>query len=263
MKKILFLLVALACSMNMSAQFMKIMKDGKYVAAYKVGQADRVVMEEEEVRELNPIGKQFDSWFASKEEGYYFSQSCTFTDDDFDDGDNYWNAFLINPISARADETFTPQYGLPCYYDAEQKEMRIATYYEVGTYIKDEVEYIVMLYDLTNGEDYITFDIVDNGGAMRLVEQNQGQFQYVYYRNNSIKGYFPYKVDATYFDEITSANAPRKARSIKNQVKWSEPIEFATPIPFDSSKVKTLKANHVAKSAAPRNLVAKDLPRRK
>lgn len=47
MKKILFLLVALTCSMNMSAQFMKIMKDGQFVAAYKVDQADRVVMEEE------------------------------------------------------------------------------------------------------------------------------------------------------------------------------------------------------------------------
>lgn len=251
MKKILFLLVALTCSMNMSAQFMKIMKDGQFVAAYKVGQADRVVMEEEEVRELNPIGKQFDSWFAYDGEGYYFSKSCTFTADDFDDGDNYWNAFLSNPVSAWADETFTPQYGLRCYYDAEKKEMRISTYYNVGKLTKNGEEYGVMLFDAKNGGDYITFDIVDNDGAMRLVEQIQGQFQYVYYKDNSIKGYYPAKVGATYFDELTSANAPRKARSIMDQVKWSEPIEFATPIPFDSSKVKTLKANHVAKSAAP------------
>lgn len=251
MKKILFLLVALTCSMNMSAQFMKIMKDGQFVAAYKVGQADRVVMEEEEVPELNPIGKQFYSWFTYNEKGYYYSKSCTFTEDDFDDGEDYWNAYLSDPLSAWEDETFTPTNGLPCYYDAEKKEMRIATYFDVGTFIKDEVEYQVMVFDLTNQGNYITFDIVNNGGAMRLVEQIQGQFQYVYYKDFSIKGYFLAKVGASYFDELTSANAPRKARSIMDQVKWSEPIEFATPIPFDSSKVKTLKANHVAKSAAP------------
>lgn len=251
MKKILFLLVALTCSMNMSAQFMKIMKDGQFVAAYKVGQADRVVMEEEEVQELTPIGKQFESWFIYNEKAYYFSKSCTITEADNDDGVNYWNGFLSDPVSAWEDENFTPKWGLPCYYDAEKKEMRIGAHYNVGTYTKDGVEYKVMLYDLINEGDYITFDVVDNDGAMRFVEKIQGQYQFVVYKDNSLKGYFPAEVSATYFDEITSANAPRKARSIMDQVKWSEPIMFATPIPFDSSKVKTLKANHVAKSAAP------------
>ena len=46
MKKILFSLVALVCSMSMNAQIMKVMKGNTVVATYKASQADNVVFEE-------------------------------------------------------------------------------------------------------------------------------------------------------------------------------------------------------------------------
>ncbi|MBQ0021333.1 MAG: hypothetical protein KBT39_12535 [Bacteroidales bacterium] len=46
MKKILFSLVALVCSMSMNAQVMKVMKGNTVVATYKASQADNVVFEE-------------------------------------------------------------------------------------------------------------------------------------------------------------------------------------------------------------------------
>ena len=46
MKKILFSLVALVCSMSMNAQVMKVMKGNEVVATYTADQADNVVFEE-------------------------------------------------------------------------------------------------------------------------------------------------------------------------------------------------------------------------
>lgn len=46
MKKILFLLVALVCGINMNAQIMKVMKGNTVVATYTAEQADKVVFEE-------------------------------------------------------------------------------------------------------------------------------------------------------------------------------------------------------------------------
>ena len=49
MKKILFSLIALACSMSMNAQVMKVMKGNVVVATYTADQADNVVFEEAQV----------------------------------------------------------------------------------------------------------------------------------------------------------------------------------------------------------------------
>lgn len=47
MKKILFLLVVLACSMSVDAQIMRLLKKGKVVASYTSAQVDSIVFEQE------------------------------------------------------------------------------------------------------------------------------------------------------------------------------------------------------------------------
>ena len=78
MKKILFSLVALVCSMSMNAQVMKVMKGNYVVATYKASQADNVVFEEEPVLGKTGTAKRTDNidvkWVQLWENGPRFAE---------------------------------------------------------------------------------------------------------------------------------------------------------------------------------------------
>ncbi len=78
MKKILFSLVALVCSMSMNAQVMKVMKGNVVVATYTAEQADNVVFEEAQASTTTGTAKRTGdievTWVQLWEDGPKFAE---------------------------------------------------------------------------------------------------------------------------------------------------------------------------------------------
>lgn len=241
MKKILFLLVALTCSMNMSAQFMKIMKDGQFVAAYKVGQADRVVMEEEIVEKW--ISRGVGKWTDGLR--YIFGEDPVVLDVDIYESDMYPGKYMMKGLALQEASWF---------YDQDM------TAYEGQYWVDSEI-----IIDATNPDDVIVPETLYGIYSSKYDWITIGNYkdgkkfypnQFCTLKDGVIT--FPARAmligmgtDYYYSPEFklvlpTESANTRKATIAKHEapVKASKP---ATPI----QTTKVLKANLEVKSAAP------------
>lgn len=91
MKKILFAMAALICSMSMNAQVLKIMKDGEVIMEYKTADYDMVIFEEETMAvDKDTTDIEEDSYINSARKKFKFTGPAYFEGlEKIDKSDNY------------------------------------------------------------------------------------------------------------------------------------------------------------------------------
>lgn len=249
MKKILFLLVALTCSMNMSAQFMKIMKDGQFVAAYKVGQADRVVMEEEIIEKWisRGVGKWTDGFRAM------FGVDAAVLDVDIYESDLNPGKYMMKGIGLQEANWF---------YQQDMSAYKGAYWNEEGIII-----------DATNPDDVIVPEALYGFNAGSYGWPTIGNYkdgkkfypdQFCTLKDGVIT--FPARAmligmsSKYYYSPEFKLVLPTESANTRKATiaKHEAPVKASKPaMPMQTTKV--LKANLEVKSAAPRGLVGQSL----
>lgn len=255
MKKILFLLVALTCSMNMSAQFMKIMKDGQYVAAYKVGQADRVVMEEEIIEKWisRGVGKWTDGFRIC------FEEDPEVLDVDIYESNLYPGKYMMKGIGLQEASWFYYQ-DMSAYKDQFWIDSEII----IDATNPDDVIVPETLYGLNAGNSYgwVSIGNYKDGkkfNSDKFCTLKDGVITFpaqAMFIGMSSKYYY-----APEFQLVLPTSEPSNTRKA-TIAKHEAPVKVSKPaMPMQTTKV--LKANLEVKGIALRGHVAKDLPRRK